>query len=186
MEMCMCICVYTCIFFHVCVCGTSVNWQGLPCHAPQVKVPFEVCKDSIPDDLYKSACIFSTEEAVKSCQAVGYPVMIKASWGGGGKGIRKVGHCALDLWSSFLLFMGEYFTFDMLWNRFIMMMKLERYLNKSRVKSLVLQYSLWKLLLRYNISVIPPPENKNHNSLSCFVYNLSVNTTIEVSAKVDA
>jgi acetyl/propionyl-CoA carboxylase alpha subunit len=28
---------------------------------------------------------------VASCQVVGYPAMIKASWGGGGKGIRKVG-----------------------------------------------------------------------------------------------
>ncbi|MCO5565015.1 hypothetical protein L7F22_018685 [Adiantum nelumboides] len=62
----------------------------LPWSGSQVKVPFEVCKDSIPDDLYKSACVFNTEEAVTSCQTVGYPIMIKASWGGGGKGIRKV------------------------------------------------------------------------------------------------
>lgn len=31
------------------------------------------------------------EEALLACQAIGYPIMLKASWGGGGKGIRKVG-----------------------------------------------------------------------------------------------
>jgi pyruvate carboxylase len=41
--------------------------------------------------MYKNACVSTTEEAVASCQVVGYPAMIKASWGGGGKGIRKVG-----------------------------------------------------------------------------------------------
>ena len=56
----------------------------------QVSVPFEVCQSSIPDDLYKQACVSSTEEALASCQSIGYPAMIKASWGGGGKGIRKV------------------------------------------------------------------------------------------------
>jgi acetyl-CoA carboxylase/biotin carboxylase 1 len=36
------------------------------------------------------ACVWTPEEAIKSCQQIGYPVMLKASWGGGGKGIRKV------------------------------------------------------------------------------------------------
>lgn len=36
------------------------------------------------------ACVWTPEEAIKSCQKIGYPVMLKASWGGGGKGIRKV------------------------------------------------------------------------------------------------
>ena len=40
--------------------------------------------------MYRKACVATTEEAVASCQVVGYPAMIKASWGGGGKGIRKV------------------------------------------------------------------------------------------------
>ena len=46
--------------------------------------------DTIPDEIYRAACVFTTEEAIASCQVVGYPAMIKASWGGGGKGIRKV------------------------------------------------------------------------------------------------
>ena len=48
------------------------------------------CLDSIPEEVYRQACVFTTEEAVTTCQVVGYPAMIKASWGGGGKGIRKV------------------------------------------------------------------------------------------------
>ncbi|GLJ49976.1 hypothetical protein SUGI_1062920 [Cryptomeria japonica] len=62
----------------------------LPWSGSNVKIPPESCSDTIPEDLYKTACVYTTEEAVTSCQAVGYPAMIKASWGGGGKGIRKV------------------------------------------------------------------------------------------------
>jgi biotin carboxylase len=56
----------------------------------QVKIPSECCLVTIPDDVYREACVYTTEEAIASCQVVGYPAMIKASWGGGGKGIRKV------------------------------------------------------------------------------------------------
>lgn len=62
----------------------------LPWSGSHVKVPAESCLDTIPDDIYKEACVYTTEEAIASCQVVGYPAMIKASWGGGGKGIRKV------------------------------------------------------------------------------------------------
>uniref|UniRef100_A0A0D9WEQ7 Uncharacterized protein n=1 Tax=Leersia perrieri TaxID=77586 RepID=A0A0D9WEQ7_9ORYZ len=63
----------------------TLSWSG-----SHVEVPLECCLDSIPDEMYRKACVTTTEEAVASCQVVGYPAMIKASWGGGGKGIRKV------------------------------------------------------------------------------------------------
>ncbi|XP_077213206.1 acetyl-CoA carboxylase 1-like isoform X2 [Tasmannia lanceolata] len=63
----------------------TLAWSG-----SHVKIPPESCMESIPEDIYREACVYTTEEAVASCQVVGYPAMIKASWGGGGKGIRKV------------------------------------------------------------------------------------------------
>ena len=56
----------------------------------QVRISAESCLISIPEEIYREACVYTTEEAIASCQVVGYPAMIKASWGGGGKGIRKV------------------------------------------------------------------------------------------------
>ena len=35
------------------------------------------------------SCIHSVDQALECCNEIGYPVMLKASWGGGGKGIRK-------------------------------------------------------------------------------------------------
>uniref|UniRef100_A0A7N1A1T5 Acetyl-CoA carboxylase n=1 Tax=Kalanchoe fedtschenkoi TaxID=63787 RepID=A0A7N1A1T5_KALFE len=62
----------------------------LPWSGSHVKIPTESCLVTIPDEVYREACVYTTEEAIASCQVVGYPAMIKASWGGGGKGIRKV------------------------------------------------------------------------------------------------
>ncbi|KAG0449700.1 hypothetical protein HPP92_027132 [Vanilla planifolia] len=62
----------------------------LPWSGSNVKISEGNCLESIPDDIYHQACVYTTEEALASCQVVGYPAMIKASWGGGGKGIRKV------------------------------------------------------------------------------------------------
>jgi len=44
----------------------------------------------IPEDIYMQCCITSESDALERANKIGYPIMIKASEGGGGKGIRKV------------------------------------------------------------------------------------------------
>jgi biotin carboxylase len=43
----------------------------------------------VSEELYQKCCVNDASEGVKIAQDIGYPVMIKASEGGGGKGIRK-------------------------------------------------------------------------------------------------
>ena len=44
----------------------------------------------VPDKAYMDACVTSVESGLAASEKIGYPVMIKASEGGGGKGIRMV------------------------------------------------------------------------------------------------
>jgi len=46
-------------------------------------------KIKISSDLYKKGCVETAEDGLIAAQKIGFPVMIKASEGGGGKGIRK-------------------------------------------------------------------------------------------------
>jgi len=60
-----------------------IPWNGLGITA-------EILSDgSIPQEPFEKACLQSYEEALASANQIGYPVVLKASEGGGGKGIRK-------------------------------------------------------------------------------------------------
>ena len=43
---------------------------------------------TIPRETFEAGCVHSAEEALAAAERVQYPVMLKASEGGGGKGIR--------------------------------------------------------------------------------------------------
>ncbi|KAK3720002.1 acetyl-coenzyme-A carboxylase [Vermiconidia calcicola] len=45
---------------------------------------------TVEDDVYAKGCVTSVEEGLTAAKKIGFPVMVKASEGGGGKGIRKV------------------------------------------------------------------------------------------------
>lgn len=76
-------------------------------------------KIKISSELYKRGCVNTWEEGLVSAQKIGFPVMIKASEGGGGKGIRKVeGHedfANLFRQVRFNIFFQYYIKYSLLW-----------------------------------------------------------------------
>ncbi|XP_040011834.1 acetyl-CoA carboxylase isoform X1 [Xiphias gladius] len=45
---------------------------------------------SVPPEVYTKGCVHDVDDGLAGAERIGYPVVIKASEGGGGKGIRKV------------------------------------------------------------------------------------------------
>lgn len=60
----------------------SIPWsgQGIECELNE--------EGQIPKEVFNQACVTTADEAAAMALKIGYPVMIKASEGGGGKGIR--------------------------------------------------------------------------------------------------
>jgi biotin carboxylase len=69
----------------------TLKWSGsgvtidVSAHALDVETG-----ELVSEEMYQKCCINDASAGVKIAQGIGYPVMIKASEGGGGKGIRKV------------------------------------------------------------------------------------------------
>lgn len=60
--------------------GLSVEWTLADQKSKKMAIPYET---------YQKGCILDIKEGIQAAQRIGFPVMIKASEGGGGKGIRK-------------------------------------------------------------------------------------------------
>lgn len=66
----------------------TIPWSGSG--VSNVVVNPETGLVSVDDETYAKGCCTSPEDGLKKAQKIGFPVMIKASEGGGGKGIRMV------------------------------------------------------------------------------------------------
>ena len=77
------------------IIAQSARVPTLPWNGSHVKVDVESLLNkqgcvTIPDEIYEQVNIHNLEEAEEACRSVGFPLMIKASEGGGGKGIRTL------------------------------------------------------------------------------------------------
>ncbi|NXH11445.1 ACACB carboxylase, partial [Bucco capensis] len=62
--------------------GLVAQWsEGDEKHQQMITIPLET---------YAQGCVKDVEEGMEVAKRIGYPLMIKAAEGGGGKGIRKV------------------------------------------------------------------------------------------------
>ncbi|KAI3661152.1 hypothetical protein MP638_005589 [Amoeboaphelidium occidentale] len=77
------------------IVAQSANVPALPWSGSSVVLPPDVERGpdeyvTVPESLYMQACVQDVDEGLMHAEEIGFPVMIKASEGGGGKGIRKV------------------------------------------------------------------------------------------------
>ena len=91
--------------------GSTIIAQtaGVPCigwNGEHVKATYDRNTGTLPDDAYEQGSIHSASEASEAAVRIGFPIMIKASEGGGGKGIRMV-HKAEDVANAYRQVCGE-------------------------------------------------------------------------------
>lgn len=65
-----------------------IPWSGTG--VDEVDVDPKTHLVSVNEEVYAKGCVTSPEEGLIKAKEIGFPVMVKASEGGGGKGIRKV------------------------------------------------------------------------------------------------
>ena len=91
-------CCVGCMSTEAACCGlwTHHCWQQGQGRLHMLRAACLACRSGAPilskpalTAISVQACIHDVQQALASCQQIGYPVMLKASWGGGGKGIRK-------------------------------------------------------------------------------------------------
>lgn len=68
----------------------TLPWSGSGLRVDWQENDFSKRILNVPQDLYEKGYVKDVDDGLKAAEEVGYPVMIKASEGGGGKGIRKV------------------------------------------------------------------------------------------------
>lgn len=70
------------------IIAQSAGVPTIAWNANDLRVDYK--SQGLPDDVYDKANIKTVEQAEAAAHDVGFPLMVKASEGGGGKGIRKV------------------------------------------------------------------------------------------------
>uniref|UniRef100_A0A8C3SI05 acetyl-CoA carboxylase n=1 Tax=Chelydra serpentina TaxID=8475 RepID=A0A8C3SI05_CHESE len=68
----------------------TLPWSGSGLRVDWQENDFQKRILSVPQELYEKGYVKDVDDGLLAAEEVGYPVMIKASEGGGGKGIRKV------------------------------------------------------------------------------------------------
>lgn len=72
------------------IVAQTAEVSTLPWSGSGLKAQYSGKKIKISSELFNRGCVESAEQGLEAAKKIGYPVMIKASEGGGGKGIRRV------------------------------------------------------------------------------------------------
>ena len=80
------------------ICWIGPSWESMKCLGDKIEsllvaqscgVPC-VAWSGVGASTVEDCCVLTEADAVRICKTIGYPVMLKASSGGGGRGIRRV------------------------------------------------------------------------------------------------